>query len=152
MPTRTALLAAAKSLCDSFASAASTLLSHFTNASPSAVEHGLRTLAPFLGREYTGLDGIKDYFSLLQKHLKFSDMKFSDWVVDEEAAKVCCKGTANFTWLSTGQSWDEAFSYMLDFVDESGETRLKRYQVWADSGAVYLASQGKLEEVEQQTM
>lgn len=58
--------------------------------------------------------------------------------------KVSVKGQATFTWIETGQSWDETFTYSLDFDHES---KVTDYQVWADSGAAYLARIGKLNEV-----
>lgn len=53
------------------------------------------------------------------------------------------KGQAKFTWIETCQSWDETFTYSLDFDDE---LKVTDYQVWADSGAAYLASIGRLDE------
>jgi hypothetical protein len=47
------------------------------------------------------------------------------------------------------QSWNEIFHYLLDF-DDSAEPKITNYQVWADSGAAYLASQGRLAEVREQ--
>ncbi|KAK7015522.1 hypothetical protein VNI00_019103 [Paramarasmius palmivorus] len=84
---------------------------------------------------------ITSYFETIGSLLSFENMKFSEFVVDAESNRVACKGRAKFTWKSTGQSWDETFAYMLDFDDEC---LITDYQVWADSGAVYLASQGKL--------
>jgi len=66
--------------------------------------------------------------------------------VDLEASKVAVKGKARFTWVETGESWDETFSYALDFDQER---KVTDYQVWADSGAAYLARVGKLEETKQ---
>ena len=43
-----------------------------------------------------------------------------------------------------GQSWDEEFAYILDF-DQSA--KVTDYQVWADSGAAYLARRGELKQV-----
>lgn len=66
------------------------------------------------------------------------------WVVDPVARKVACKGTARFRWTEgsgDGQAWDEQFAYILDFDDES---KVTDYQVWADSGAAYLARLGQL--------
>jgi hypothetical protein len=57
-------------------------------------------------------------------------------------SKVSVKGRAKFTWIETGQSWDETFTYSLDFDDES---KVTDYQVWADSGAAFLARLGKLD-------
>ena len=66
---------------------------------------------------------------------------FVDYVVDVETAKVSARGTATFTWTKTGQSWDEVFTYVLGF---DGQRKVKSYEVWGDTGAAYLASQGKL--------
>jgi len=57
---------------------------------------------------------------------------------------VSVKGRAKFTWIETGQIWDETFTYSLDFDDES---KITDYQVWADSGAAYLARINKLDDV-----
>ncbi|KZT63907.1 hypothetical protein DAEQUDRAFT_770162 [Daedalea quercina L-15889] len=146
---RSRLLASAQALCNAFASHASVdeLLSHFSNThSITAIEHGEPFLAPFI-REFTGRNGpmsVPAYFSLLQKHIKYENMTFGDWVVDAEARKVSTRGTATFTWIEgpgEGQSWDEYFVYMLDFDDEG---KVTDYQVWADSGAAYLAGRGEL--------
>ncbi|GBE86457.1 hypothetical protein BKA93DRAFT_623454 [Sparassis latifolia] len=149
-PTRAHLQASAEALCSAFAAKADleTLLSHFsTTHQVSAVEYGLPLLAPFLGRRFTGLGGpesISTYFSLLTQYLTYEDMSFGEWVVDTEARKVCVKGRAKFTWTEgagKGQSWDERFVYVLDF-DQEG--KVTDYQVWADSGAAYLARRGEL--------
>ena len=87
------------------------------------------------------MDGLKEYFSLLGEHPSYQNMKFKDFVVDPEALKLCCRGEATFTWQSTKQSWDEVFSYMLVY---DGDCKLKGYEVWADSGAAYLASKGEM--------
>lgn len=58
--------------------------------------------------------------------------------------RVSCKGTARFTWIEgdgKDQSWNERFLYVLDFDDEA---KVASYQVWADSGAAYLARTGQL--------
>ena len=108
---------------------------------PLAIEHGLALLAAFLGRSYIGLDGIRNYFETIAGLLDYENMRFSDYVVDEEVRKVSVRGEATFTWKSTGQSWNEVFTYTLAFDDE---LKVKRYEVWADSGAAYLASKGLL--------
>jgi hypothetical protein len=76
-------------------------------------------------------------------------MSFPDteMFADAEAMKVSVKGKARFTWLSTGESWDETFSYILSF---DSECKIKDYQVWADSGAAYLASRGGLNNAREQ--
>lgn len=75
-------------------------------------------------------------------------MSFGDdggWIVDVESGKVSVKGKARFTWTETGQSWDEVFVYVLGFdLGEEGDGKVVRYEVWADSGAAYLARKGML--------
>ncbi|KAI0794036.1 hypothetical protein C8Q74DRAFT_1314951 [Fomes fomentarius] len=152
-PTRARLLKSAQALCDAFASNADidTLLSHFSSTHQiSAFEHGLPALAPFLGRSFTGRAGptsVPAYFALLQKYLTYSDMSFGSWIVDADAQRVAVKGSATFTWTEgegKGQSWDEQFAYMLDFDQDA---KVTDYQVWADSGAAYLARRGELKQV-----
>ncbi len=77
-------------------------------------------------------------------------MSFVEWVVDTEVNKVCCKGKAKFRWVEEGSKgmenqewWDESFVYMLDF---DMDAKVTDYQVWADSGAAYLARIGQLDE------
>ena len=96
------------------------------------------------GRPFVGLPAVLKYFELLASLLTYENMDFSSFVVDPEVRRVACRGRAVFKWLSTGESWDETFAYIIDF-DEG--LKVTDYQVWADSGAAYLASQGKLNEV-----
>lgn len=143
--TRDHLLGAAQSLCDDFATQkdVTTLLSHFTAFEPEAFEHGEPFLAPFLGRKFVGIQGVQSYFELLEKHLTYRSMRFSEYIVDVDEKKVAVKGQAAFTWIITDETWDETFTYSLDF-DEN--LKVKRYQVWADSGAAYLARIGELDQ------
>ncbi|TCD71858.1 60S ribosomal protein L43 [Steccherinum ochraceum] len=151
--SRAQLLASATALCNAFASQAPVddILAHFSSThAVSAREHGLPLLAPFLGRPFSGLRGgpssVEAYFKLLQKYLRYEDMSFGEWIVDTEARKVSCKGKAKFVWtegVGDGQSWDEQFAYFLDF-DQDG--KVTDYQVFADSGAAYLAWTGRLKE------
>jgi len=141
-PTRTDLLRSAESLCTSFASKQSleNILSHFsTTHQTTCIEHGLPSLAPFLGRPF---NDPKQYFTLISKSVDFENMAFSEYMADTEVRKVNVIGRAKFTWLETKQSWDEVFTYVLDFDDEA---KVTDYQVFADSGACYLARMGKLD-------
>jgi len=142
--SRAHLLKSAQIFCDAFSQKkdTDTILSHFsTTHEVSAIEYGTPILAPFLGRPFLGISEVKRYFELIGSLLSYKDVEFSEYVVDLEAMKVCVKGKGTFTWLSTGQSWDEVFTYTLDFDDE---LKLVQYQVWADSGAAYLARIGEL--------
>jgi hypothetical protein len=144
--TRQHLLLAAQAFCDAFAEQkpSEEILSHFSNSNDAlALEHGLQLLAPFLGREFHGQDGLKQYFELLSSNLSYENMTFSNFVVDPETSKVSVRGEARFTWTSTGQAWDEVFTYVLEFDDHN---KVKVYEIWADSGAAYLASKGLLDQ------
>lgn len=145
MTTRAALLEAAQSFCAAFASGAAPaeLLGHFTADRDRIVvhEHGLAQLAPFLGRAYRGAEGLARYVAAVSESLGFAGMAFGDFVVDEAARKVAARGEARFTWRSTGRAWDEVFLYVLAFDEHA---KVEQYEIWADSGAAYLASQGRL--------
>jgi hypothetical protein len=143
--TRDQLLAAAQSFCTSFAQKAppEIIFSHFsTSPNVLALEHGLPRLAPFLGREFRGHDGLRGYFDLLAEFLSYENMSFSNYLIDSDQSKVSVRGEARFTWTSTKQSWDEVFTYVLAF-DEKYKVNV--YEVWADSGAAFLASKGQLQ-------
>lgn len=143
-PSREELLIAATSFCDAFAaqSEPSVILGHFSKSNNAfALEHGLPQLAPFLGRRFSGLDGIKEYFSLIGDQLSYEKMRFVDYVVDAESSKVSVRGEARFTSKATGQGWDEVFTYVLGF---DSDKKVEAYEIWADSGAAYLASRGEL--------
>ncbi|KAF5364312.1 hypothetical protein D9756_000777 [Leucocoprinus leucothites] len=147
---RERLLQATQRFCAAFAEKADipTILAHFSKTKAiSAYEHGECALAPFLGRAFEGVEGVTRYFEILASLLAYDDLKFSEYVVDAEERKVAVKGQGAFTWLSTQESWDETFAYVLDF-DEEG--KVVRYQIWADSGAAYLARIGKLKEVQRE--
>lgn len=143
-PTRANLLEAAQRFCDAFSQKkdANIILSLFsTTHEISAIEYGNPTLAPFLGKEFIGKANVELYFKLIGSYLSYENVIFSEYVVDPEAIKVSVKGRGKFTWLSTNQSWNETFTYTLDF---DNELKVVQYQVWADSGAAYLARMGRL--------
>lgn len=145
MTTRAELLDAAKAFCDAFAAGSplDTLIAFFsTSTTPVAIEHGLSGLAPFLGRRYEDINGIVEYFTTLTNTIQVENVRFDDYFVDAEVRKVSVKGTGKFTWKETGQGWDETFTYTLDF---DGQLKVTQYQVWADSGAAYLARIGQLD-------
>ncbi|KAK5191425.1 hypothetical protein LTR99_003750 [Exophiala xenobiotica] len=128
--SRQDLLSAAQAFCNTFAEQKppEEIFSHFSSANDVlAVEHGLPQLAPFLGREFRGQDGIREYFQLLSSNLKYENMHFSNFVVDTEVFK----------------GWDEVFTYVLEFDPDN---KVKVYEIWADSGAAYLASKGELKQ------
>ncbi|EXJ90849.1 hypothetical protein A1O1_03954 [Capronia coronata CBS 617.96] len=144
--TRDHLLSAAQAFCDAFAGQKppEEIFSHFSASDDVlALEHGLPQLAPFLGREFRGQKGLQEYFQLLSLNLNYENMLFSNFVVDPQVSKVSVRGEAKFNWTSTGQSWDEVFTYVLEFDEKN---KVKVYEIWADSGAAYLASKGLLKQ------
>lgn len=143
--TREDLLKSAASFCSTFADKkpVEEVLSHFsTTHATSCFEHGLPALAPFLGRTFTKP---AEYLGVIAKYLTYKNMKFFAYMVDVETRKVNVQGRANFTWMETNESWDEVFTYVLDFDDEA---KITDWNVWADSGAAYLAKEGKLKDLE----
>ncbi|OJZ89076.1 hypothetical protein ASPFODRAFT_129486 [Aspergillus luchuensis CBS 106.47] len=112
---------------------------------------GLPDLAPFLGRDFTGQDGVKAYFETMGAALRYEGMRFEDeqdWVIDEEKGCVCVRGWARFIAQETEMGWDEGFVYRLKIVQDGGgsdgEWKVQEYRVWADTGAAYLAITGRL--------
>ncbi|GAO52298.1 hypothetical protein G7K_6378-t1 [Saitoella complicata NRRL Y-17804] len=135
-------LESSKSLCAAFADPSvdpEYLLSHFSSDA-TAHEHGPQTdTMPFLGRTIP----VKIYMPLLQKYVKFSDMSFFDYTSDPGTSRLSVKGKATFTWTATHKSWDEVFTYVLGFDQDS---KVKTYEVWADPLSLYAAAKGmKLE-------
>lgn len=149
--TRRDLFEAAHRFCEAFANNDSdAIFSHFsTKHDILAIEYGEKALAPFLGRNFAGVSQVKDYFETITSLLSIKNVKFSEYVVDPEEMKVSVKGIGSFTWLDTSQSWNETFTYTLDFDDDC---KVVRYQVWADSGAAYLARIGELDLVRETGM
>lgn len=87
MDDREKLHRAAKALCEDFAAKkdVETLLSHFSKTYDcTAIEHGEQALAPFLGRPYKHIAGVKAYFLQLAELLTYEDMRFSEWIVDTQ--------------------------------------------------------------------
>ncbi|PYH79712.1 hypothetical protein BO82DRAFT_314473, partial [Aspergillus uvarum CBS 121591] len=121
-------------------------------------EHGLPSLAPFLGRDYVGLDAARRYFEEMGARLRYEGMRFeeeADWVVDVARGVVVVRGWARFVARRTGQGWGEGFVYRLriggdscgnegDEGDGQVKVKVKEYLVWADTGAAYLALRGEL--------
>ncbi|CAG8025897.1 unnamed protein product [Penicillium olsonii] len=134
------------------------ILSTFTTSpKPLAHEHGLPQLAPFLGRSFHGQEGISAYFDLLSTYLQIENMKFEPeetWVIDESCMAIALRGTATFTWKETQHSWEETFAYRIkvaedvsDDSEKNGSLKVCEYQIWADTGAAYLASLGNLDDM-----
>ncbi|KAJ5116351.1 hypothetical protein N7456_000699 [Penicillium angulare] len=155
MTSRASLIESTQSLLHALTtnSPITTITSTFTSSpEPLIHEHGLQQLAPFLGRSFTGADGISQYFDILSQFLEIKSMDFepdSEWIVDESTMCVCLRGTATFIWKETNNSWGETFVYRIKLAREDsgakkGQLLVSEYKVWADTGAAYLARIGRL--------
>lgn len=120
-------------------------------------EHGLPVLAPFLGRTFTGTDGVGRYFELIADLLSFEKMSFDgedEWIVDTVSMAVSLRGRARFTWKETGEGWNETFCYRIGLAEDQGKggggLKVQEYRVWADTGAAYLARTHQLGEVQRE--
>ncbi|KAI9371182.1 hypothetical protein BJX61DRAFT_543922 [Aspergillus egyptiacus] len=152
MPSRTDLIAATASLCTAFSTGApldKIIATFTTNPQPFAHEHGLGSLAPFLGRTFKGQNGLTEYFNTLNGCLGIEEMSFDDereWIVDTQNLTVGLRGKAKFVAKHTGEKWDERFCYRISLAEEAegGGIKVQGYEVWADTGAAYLALRGEL--------
>lgn len=103
----------------------SEILKTFTSTPiPLVHEHGLPQLAPFLGRSFTGQDGVARYFQLLGETVEIREMVFEDeemWCVDDVAMAVALRGRATFYWKGSGQGWEETFFYRIALAVDVGE-------------------------------
>ena len=152
MPNREALIEPVRSLLSALSDPHHRIEDQFTSQpKPQIYEHGLPLFAPFMGRTFSGKDGIGKYFDLLAATLVFQETKFEDqetWIVDDSSKAVFLCGQCRFLWKETGETWDETFCYRIaiaeDLDDSSRKLKVSEYKVWGDSGALYLASLGKL--------
>lgn len=95
-----------------------------TTPLPLIHEHGLPQLAPFLGRSFTGQDGVARYFQLLGDDVEIAALDFEPeemWCVDDVAMAVCLRGSGRFRWKRTDQAWDETFVYRVALAVDLGE-------------------------------
>ncbi|KAJ5726337.1 uncharacterized protein N7483_007694 [Penicillium malachiteum] len=133
----------------------SSIISTFTtDPKPLIHEHGLPQLAPFLGRTFSGVEGISEYFEILSRILNINSMVFEpnpEWLVDITNMCVTLRGAAIFEWKDTKNSWGETFIYRIALATDRSDDRLKsgrilvsEYRIWADTGAAYLARLGQL--------
>lgn len=143
------LLSAAQSFCHSFAAKRplDEIMDHFSQRRANEVvahRHGLKQLAPYIGRLFTGSGAVREYFEILADCVSFVDMEFTEFLVDAHNNKVHVRGEAIFKWnKGQCQSWDENFMYVITYDHDN---TILRYEVWADTGAAYLAGNDILEE------
>ena len=141
--SREELLRSTEILCDVFANHGTIeeIISCFSTTQSDQIhlfEHGSSDLKlPFVSRSFYGIQGITDYFTIISQTLDYENMSFCDYSIDEKLRVISVRGEAKFIWKSTGKSWNEIFMYRIQ-LDKEGKILI--YEVWADSGAAYLAS------------
>ncbi|GAA6042176.1 hypothetical protein JCM8097_004999 [Rhodosporidiobolus ruineniae] len=122
-----------------------------SDSPPCCIEHGPTGHAglPFLGRPFTGQDGIRDYYKLITSVLAGKGSRFDekDLLVrlDGEAdgaekATAVWTGEARWSVQKTGKEWDEAVVWKFKLRKEGEEWMLEKWEVWADTLSAYLAS------------
>ncbi|KAJ5292171.1 hypothetical protein N7478_001422 [Penicillium angulare] len=123
-------------------------LRYSIGSTAAAAEYGLKSLAPFLGRDFTGQGGVADYFRLVTDILTVHAMTFekeSSWMVDTDLHMVELRGKGCFSWKDTGKVCEEEFFYRIQLAQEEchtaqqGQWKVQDYRVWSDTGAAYLA-------------
>ena len=117
-------------------------LKYYTLEEPVSVhEDAVPQFAPFLGRNFVGIHDVREHFATILSSASYGRMIFKDHIADIRSRQVSVRGQAVFTSEISGQSWNEIFIYVLDFDNED---RVKRYQIWADTGAAFIASRSVL--------
>ena len=141
LPSRDDLLRSTLDLCQRFADAKHSdireILSCFSSSRPDdeirLIDHGLPKRTPYLGRSFVGREGIQNYFeTIVATHLSYENMVFSDCIIDVDTRVTSLRGKA-----FEGKAWEEVFLFRIQ-LDEEG--KIVVYEVWADSGAAYLAT------------
>ena len=117
-------------------------LIYYTSEEPVFVhDDAVPQLAPFLGRDFAGVHDVREHFATILSSTAYGRMTFSNYIADTSTRQVSVRGEAVFTSKIPGESWNEIFTYVLDFDDEG---RVKRYQIWADTGPAFIASRSVL--------
>jgi hypothetical protein len=98
-------------------------------------EHGPQTTdLPFLGRDFKGFEGIKQYLEVLLDTLDIIQMEWAEWVAEQKPAGlggvVFTKGLGTFAVKRTKKHWNETFIAQIE-VNEEG--KVVRYDVFAVS-------------------
>jgi hypothetical protein len=120
-------------------------LEHFSPDSEevSAVEHGLGSLylAPYVGQNFEGRSGVREYFGWKREIVKTISLRFEDYIVDVEAGVVSVRCRGRFLWRETQNEWEEVSTARMSFNERNLVTK---FEYWGDTGAAFLASRGKL--------
>ena len=99
-------------------------------------EYGPQTAAlPFLGRDFKGFEGVKQYSNALSDTLDIIRMEWVELVAEQRSSGlggvVFTKGVGTFAIKRTQKDWKETYVNRIE-VNEEG--KVVRYEVFAVSG------------------
>ena len=99
-------------------------------------EYGPQTTAlPFLGRDFKGFEGVKQYSNALSDTLDIIRMEWVELVAEQNSSGlggvVFTKGLGTFAVKRTQKDWKETYINRIE-VNEDG--KIVRYEVFAVSG------------------
>ena len=99
-------------------------------------EYGPQTKAlPFLGRDFKGFEGVKQYSNALSDTLDIIRMEWVELVAEQNSSGlggvVFTKGRGTFAIKRTQKDWNESYVNRIE-VNEEG--KIVRYEVFAVSG------------------
>ena len=82
-------------------------LEHFAPDSDnvSAVEHGLTAIAPFMGKDFEGRSGVREYFGWKREIVKTISLRFDEYCVDAELGVVNVRCRGKYMWRETQNEW-----------------------------------------------
>jgi len=109
-------------------------------------EYGPQTTAlPFLGRDFKGFEGVKQYSNALSETLDILRMEWVELVAEQKPSGlggvVFTKGLGTFAIKRTQKHWNETF---VNRVEVNEEGKIVRYEVFAVSGLLLLPYCGVL--------
>ena len=99
-------------------------------------EYGPQTAAlPFLGRDFKGLEGVKQYSNALSDTLDIIRMEWVELVAEQRSSGlggvVFTKGVGTFAIKRTQKDWKETY---INRIEVNEEGKVVRYEVFAVSG------------------
>jgi hypothetical protein len=97
----------------------------------------------FIGKEFKGKDGVKQYFDLLGQDFEPVKLVIDTWWVEEEEnnGREVIGGKGESTWkaIKTGKQWSEEVVWKFEMVNTNTrrpDWNIKRWEVFADPEAV----------------
>jgi hypothetical protein len=99
-------------------------------------EYGPQTkVLPFLGRDFKGFEGVKQYANSLSETLDIIQMEWIELVAEQKSSGlggvVFTKGLGTFAVKRTQKYWNETY---INRIEVNKEGKIVRYEVFAVSG------------------